>query len=313
MGDRIILAPLRGVTVRSYRSCIQRHFGGFDMAVSPFLTTVAGQRIKATHLEDVRPERNTDMPVVPQVIGKDPAEFRTILQALRDMGYTRVDLNSGCPYPMITRKGRGSGLLKDADNLRRMLDAGCDTMGEGGLSVKVRLGLDKPDLLPARMDVFNSYPLAELTIHARTAKQMYEGCVDVDAFGACLAMAKMPVVYNGDISSPADFNRLKARFPLVAGWMIGRGAIVDPILAARIRRGDTGEFAKFTPTDERAVVEFVRDYASAVRDELCGPAPFLGRMKEMCSYLCKGFADGDAMWARLKKASSYDDFMVVFH
>ena len=158
---RLILAPLRGVTHLSFRRCLMKHFGGLDGAVSPFLTTVAGSKIKATHLADILPESNAFLPLVPQIIGKDPVQFRTLLLAVRDLGYTRCDLNIGCPWPLIVKKGRGAGLLRDPDNLRRMLDAGCDVLGEG-LSVKVRLGIDRPGLLLERMEIFNSYPLAEM-------------------------------------------------------------------------------------------------------------------------------------------------------
>ena len=297
---RLILAPLRGVTQQAFRNCLARHFPGFDEAFSPFLTTVAGNRIKATHLQDVLPAANAALPVVPQIIGKDPSAFRTLLRALKDIGYARCDLNAGCPWPMIVRRGRGSGLMKDADALRAMLDAGCDEMG-GGLSLKTRLGLDSPTLLLERMALLNGYPLAALTIHARTARQMYEGAVDLEAFGACLEVAAMPVVYNGDISTPADLERLAARFPKVSAWMVGRGAVRDPMLAARIR-GDAGD------RREKRLAAFVRDYAETVKGQLCGPAPFLGRMKEFWSYFKEGIPDGEKLWKRIRIARGYAEY-----
>ena len=124
----LCLAPLRGVTALVFRRCFTRHFGGFDFAVAPFLTTVAGTRIKATHLADIDPGRNRDLPLVPQVIGKSAPELRTLLLAIRGLGYARADLNAGCPWPMIVKKGRGAGLLRDADALRRMLEVGCDIL-----------------------------------------------------------------------------------------------------------------------------------------------------------------------------------------
>jgi tRNA-dihydrouridine synthase len=300
---RLVLAPLRGVTVRLFRECFQRHFGGLDGAVSPFLTTIAGAKIKATHLADILPEANATLPLVPQVIGKNPAEFTTLLAAIRDLGYSRCDLNAGCPFPMIVKRGRGAGLLRDADALRRMLDAGCAALPDHGLSVKVRLGIDAPGLLLERMELFNEYPLAELTIHARTSRQRYEGEVDLDAFADCLAAAKMPVVYNGDIRTAEDLARLRTRFPSVAGWMVGRGAVTDPFLALRIRgkapaRGEE-------PARIRA---FAEEYAERTKAELFGPAPFLGRMKELWSYLHACFEDGDRLWRELRLARSFGDY-----
>lgn len=303
----LALAPLRGVTQLSFRQCLQAHFGGFDYAVSPFLTTVAGVRIKPTHLADILPEANKTLPVVPQIIGKNPEEFRTLLLAIRDLGYERCDLNAGCPWPMIIKKGRGAGLMRDGDNLRRMLDAGCDVFPDG-LSVKVRLGVDRPDLLVERMAIFNDYPLAELTIHARTARQRYEGQVDLDAFAAAFALSKAPVVYNGDIRTAGDLTFLRRRFPTVKAWMIGRGAAVDPALASRIRGVKTDHYLQ-------RLRAFVDDYDARTRAELFGPASFLGRMKEFWSYLHGVFAMGDALWRELRRSRSYaeyDDLLARF-
>ena len=322
--QRIILAPLRGVTHLSFRRCLMKHFGGLDGAVSPFLTTVAGSKIKATHLADILPEANGFLPLVPQIIGKDPAQFRTLLLAVRDLGYARCDLNIGCPWPLIVKKGRGSGLLRDADNLRRMLDAGCDVMGDG-LSVKVRLGIDRPGLLLERMEIFNSYPLTEMTIHARTAAQRYEGEVDLDGFADCLAAAKAPVVYNGDIRTVGDVLRLAARFPGVAGFMIGRGIVTDPALALRVRHAfapndghagirDQGSGISdqgFATPDWRAFGGFVRDYGERTRAELFGPGSFLGRMKEFWSYHHALYPDAANLWRRIRTCRSYAEYDAI--
>ena len=308
---RLILAPLRGVTHLSFRRCLMKHFGGLDGAVSPFLTTVAGSKIKATHLADILPESNAFLPLVPQIIGKDPVQFRTLLLAVRDLGYTRCDLNIGCPWPLIVKKGRGAGLLRDPDNLRRMLDAGCDVLGEG-LSVKVRLGIDRPGLLLERMEIFNSYPLAEMTIHARTAAQRYEGKVDLDGFAACLTAAKAPVVYNGDIRTAGDVRRLAARFPGVAGFMVGRGLVTDPALALRVRHDCApGGGQAVPPASWRAYEPFVRDYGETTRAELFGPASFLGRMKEFWSYHHAAYPRAEELWRRIRTCRSYADYDAI--
>ncbi len=303
---RLVLAPLRGVTHLTFRRCLAEHFGGLDGAVSPFLTTVAGDRIKPTHLADILPEANGFLPLVPQIIGKDPVQFRTLLTAVRNLGYSRCDLNIGCPWPLIVKKGRGAGLLRDADNLRRMLDAGCEAMG-GGLSVKVRLGIDRPGLLLERMELFNSYPLAEMTIHARTAAQRYEGEVDLDGFSECLAAARMPVVYNGDIRTAGDVSRLAARFPGVSGFMIGRGLVADPALALRIRRA-MADGAEETAPDWREFGAFVRDYGERTRAELFGPGSFLGRMKEFWSYHHAFYPEAEKLWRRLRTCRTYAEY-----
>ena len=106
----LLLAPLRGVTQLEFRTCLARHFPGFDFAYSPFIPTMAGPRFKMSALRDVMPEPNAAaIPVIPQAIGKSPADFATLVSALKDLGYNRCDLNAGCPWPMIVKRGRGSG------------------------------------------------------------------------------------------------------------------------------------------------------------------------------------------------------------
>ena len=297
------LAPLRGVTSLSFRRCFVRHFGGLNGAVSPFLTTVAGTRIKATHLADIDPARNQDLPLVPQVIGKSPAELRILLLAIRELGYTCCDLNAGCPWPMIVKKGRGAGLLRDADNLRRMLDTGCQAMPDG-FSIKVRLGIESPDLLLPRMEILNAFPLKMVTIHARTAHQRYEGRVNLIDFGHALQACRHPVCYNGDIRTPADFAYLQKAFPTVSGWMIGRGVIADPFLPARLI-GDAR-----IPTFER-LRAFLEDYTAQCEAELCGPAPLMGRLKELWSYLHTRFADGEKLWRQIRTCTRPADYRAI--
>ncbi|NLF23034.1 MAG: tRNA-dihydrouridine synthase family protein [Lentisphaerae bacterium] len=294
------LAPLRGVTGLTFRQCLTRHFGHLDGAVSPFLTTVAGVRIKATHLTDIEPARNQALALVPQVIGKSSTELRTLLLAIRGLGYARCDLNAGCPWPMIVKKGRGAGLLRDADALRRMLDTGCALM-PGGFSIKVRLGIESSGLLLERMDLLNGYPLREVTIHARTARQRYEGHVDLDGFAAALQACRHPVCYNGDIRTAADLAELRRRFPAVSGWMIGRGIIADPFLPGRIR-GDP------RPVAIERLRAFLDDFGDQSAHELSGPAPLLGRLKELWSYLHARFVDGPFLWRQIRTSRHPDDY-----
>lgn len=297
----LVLAPLRGVTQLEFRTCLARHFPGFDLAYSPFIPTMAGPRFKAAALRDVMPEPNAAaIPLVPQAIGKSPVDFATMLSALKNLGYSRCDLNAGCPWPMIVRRGRGAGLLKSPDALFAMLDAGCVAM-PGGVSLKVRLGVDDAETLPALMPRLNEYPLAALTVHARTARQMYEGKPDLEAFAQCLALSKMPVIYNGDVASPEDVESIAARFPSISGIMVGRGAVRDPTIAMRAR----GK----SPGDRRAALaDFVRDYSDVCRARLCGPGHFLGRMKEFWSYFKDAFADGERLWRAIRTARTYSEY-----
>lgn len=248
------------------------------------------------------------MALIPQLIGKDPAQIEPMAEALRALGHTRLNLNIGCPWKFVAKKGRGSGLLRDPDLLRRMLEAGCKAMPDG-FSVKVRLGIDTPMLLAERIDIFNEFPLSAVVVHPRTAAQMYEGDVDLDAFAEVLPRLKAPVVYNGDIRTADDFLRLRERFPTVAGWMIGRGAVSDPLLPQKIRRA-VGEPSCGVPVeDEFGTLRAFHDALYAeYRAQLFGPSPVLGRMKELWGYLHVRFPDGATVLRRIQRSKTLEEF-----
>ncbi len=299
----LILAPLRGVTMRTFRVVWARHFSGLDGAVSPFIPLVAGSRVKPGLLADVDPALPQGMPVVPQVIGRDPHVLRVMIAALRCQGHTRVDLNAGCPWPMVVRKGRGAGLMAREDDFRRMLETGCEAL-PGGFSVKVRLGVGETDLLLRRMPLINAVPLCEVVIHARTAVQMYTGAVHIDRFAEVCTACAHPVVFNGDIRTPVDLARLRRHFPGVRRWMIGRGIAADPFLPERVHDGlgaDAGrDIARF-----RAYLDDLLEVNRAV---LCGERPVLGRFKELWYYLSQTVTDGPSTLKRIQRCATLDDY-----
>ena len=226
---KLWLAPLRGVTIRAFRETFAEAIRecGFAGAYAPFIPANPGIRVGDRLLDDLRPfpsDAPSALPLVPQVITKHPDAMRTLLRAFRERGFDRADLNAGCPFPMIVRRGRGSGLLRTPDVLEALLAAGCEEMGPGKFSLKVRLGVTSPDDLRALLPRINRYPLAALTVHARTAKQMYAGEVDRARFAEILAASANPVIYNGD----AELDRLGDVPEGVAGVMVGRAMVSWP-------------------------------------------------------------------------------------
>ena len=295
---------MRGVTGRAFRCAFARHFSGIVLAVSPFIPTVRGERIKPSLLDDLRPFPDfPDLPLVPQTIGKDPADFAVMARTLLGMGFESVDLNAGCPWSMVAKKGRGAGLLEDADSLRRMLDAGCG-VAPGRISIKVRLGMRTPDILAARMGILNGYPLKAVAIHPRTAAQMYDGEVDLEAFAECASLCRHPVIYNGDIRSAEDLCRLRSRFPGVAAWMIGRGVAGNPYLPEEIRE-------KTARRDFSRLRAFLADFTELSRRELQGPAGVLGRLKELWKLLAPNIPGGMRLWSGIKLCRTMAEYESV--
>ena len=306
----LILAPLRGFTDAVFRNVFQRHFQGLDEAVAPFVTSIKGRRIKTTHLRDLAPVDNRAMPVVPQILSNDPDEFVCLANTLCDLGYREINWNLGCPFPMVAKKMRGSGLLPYPDVVDRMLDKMLNRF-TGSLSIKTRLGRFSVDEMDRLIPVFNRYPLARMIVHPRTGVQMYTGKVDLAAFEVCLARISHPVVYNGDINDPDMFHFLESRFPSTSGWMLGRGLIANPFLPEMIQ----SETRLIDHRTER-FARFHDDLVDGYRRRFSGPGHVLDRMKGFWGYFAAGFPDGRRIVKRVRKADSLDRYrqevMAVF-
>jgi tRNA-dihydrouridine synthase len=300
-----ILAPLRGVTDAIFRTSFAECFGGVERAVAPFIATVRGPRVKAKLLKDLLPERNPHLPVVPQILGKDPAEFVVMARALFDLGHETVNWNLGCPYPMVAKKGRGSGMLPYPEQIACFLDTVLAAI-PGRLSIKTRLGRFSAAEIDVLMPVFNRYPLTEVIIHPRTGVQMYTGMADLGRFEECFALCRHPVVYNGDIDSAETYQRLAARFQAVSGWMLGRGLIANPFLAEEIkgrRLGEQDRIARFHHFHDLLVAR----YAGI----LFGPSHLVQRMKGLWQYFHRAFANGHKVLKKIHKCRRPDQLGAI--
>jgi len=297
---RLILAPLRGVTDAVFRTVYARHFGGFDVALAPFVTTVKGEGMARSHVRDLLPENNPLLPVVPQVIGKDPAELVNAVNALGELGYDEVNWNLGCPFVKVTRKGRGSGLVAHPDQIVSILEYVLPRI-DVVFSLKLRLGVTSPAEIEPLLPLLDRFTPGSITIHPRTADQMYGGTVRLDAFERCMALTSLPLIFNGDIRTVDTFAKLKNRFgERVNGWMIGRGAVQNPFLVPALR-------GEHTPTRVQQLTrlnEFHRDLFESYRSVLPGPGALLGRLKEIWGLFGMSFAGAERDIRRLCRTQS---------
>lgn len=305
MKTEICLAPLKGVTDAIFRTTYAEFFSGIDWSVAPFLTTIKGPRIKAAHLKQVLPENNPLMPVIPQIISKTAAHFTFLAEALFDLGYKTVNWNLGCPYPMVARKGRGSGLLPDPDAVERFLDQALSVMS-CRMSIKMRLGHRRAEEIEVLLPLFERYPIESIAIHPRTGVQMYAGDPDLEAFERCLALTTHQVVYNGDIVSKSSFERVRARFPRINTWMIGRGVMADPFLPAAIKGQGVGHQERIN-----RFCSFHQAIFSRYQASLFGPSHLLDRMKGLWTYFSRGFQDGQNIRKRIHKTQKVSQYMEV--
>ncbi|MCB2146213.1 MAG: tRNA-dihydrouridine synthase family protein [Deltaproteobacteria bacterium] len=301
----LILAPLRGFTDAVFRNAFHRHFQGIEEAVAPFVTSIKGRRIKPSHLKDLSPADNRAMPVVPQILSNRPDEFICLANTLVDLGYREINWNLGCPFPMVAKKMRGSGLLPHPELIDRMLDQTFRGFS-GSLSIKTRLGRFSADEMEQLIPVFNRYPLARVIVHPRTGVQMYTGNVDLKAFQVILTRLSHPVVYNGDINDPATFKFLESGFPTVSGWMLGRGLLANPFLPEMIQ-SQGRLIGSRTTRFERFHDDLVAGYSRL----FSGPGHVLDRMKGFWRYFTADFPEGRQIMKQIRKADSLDHYRQV--
>ena len=262
---KIFFAPLQGYTTGIYRKAHAEIFGGVDAYYAPFLRIENGQP-REKDLRDLESENakcadlecagssegGTDAKVVPQIIANSVSEFKTLADALLQKGFTEIDFNMGCPFPMQVNRHRGAGLLSDMqavqeimDEIKRMSGAATSasetapecagTRQTVKFSVKMRLGQESPDEAFALLPILNDTPLTQITLHPRLGKQQYKGAIDFNSFEKFYNECKHPLVYNGDITTVSQINELERKYPKLMGVMIGRGLLAHPSLAAEYK------------------------------------------------------------------------------
>lgn len=227
---------------------------------------------------------------------------------LYDLGHEVVNWNLGCPFPTVTKKKRGAGLLPHKSRINNFLDGAVPEL-KGHMSIKIRLGWNSPDDLFRLLPVLNDYPLDELIIHPRLAIQRYEGTVDLNTFEQIIPEVACPLVYNGDIRTLDDFKRLSSRFPSINRWMIGRGCLENPFLPGFIKTGEEAVPGKHTPETLTRMKQFHDDLFAAYSDVLHGPAHVFNKMKGFWQYYAVTFADCPRIMKKIKKSRTPEEYL----
>jgi len=255
---KILFAPLQGYTTGIYRKSHAEIFSGVDAYYAPFLRIENGAP-REKDLRDLEIPEHTDsekiknIQTIPQIIANSVDEFRILANALIQKGFSEIDFNMGCPFPMQVNRHRGAGLLCDKqtvqdimDEIKRLSDvpassaANMNTGRTIKFSIKMRLGQERPDEAFSLLPILNDTPLSQITLHPRLGKQQYKGAIDFDAFEEFYSKCSHPLFYNGDITSVSQICDIERRYPKLAGVMIGRGLLTRPSLAAEYKSLNSG-------------------------------------------------------------------------
>ncbi|MFI3243972.1 MAG: tRNA-dihydrouridine synthase [Akkermansia sp.] len=234
----LALAPMQDVTDIAFMRTLLRIKSLPDYFVTPYFrstpTTCAYAEVNLKCIE----ENETGKPIWAQLAGSDPDALLRDCEQLLNYPIAGIDLNAGCPSPLVNRNLAGAGLLRDLPRFDSILHAMRSFIPAGKFSVKCRLGwADAATEFPIILDIITTAQPDLVTIHGRTKKQGYSGLAALPPVAqAVQQLAPCPVIGNGDILSPDDANRWMQQVA-PAGLMIGRGAVRNPYIFRQLKGG----------------------------------------------------------------------------
>jgi tRNA-dihydrouridine synthase B len=281
----LALAPMQDVTTLQFMRVMAR-YGGPEVYWTEFFRVHGDSQPEKWILESIT-KNPTGRPVVAQIIGNDiPALVRNA-KRLQQYPVAAIELNLGCPAPIVYRKCAGGGLLREPERIDAILSA-LRAAVTIPFTVKTRIGFESPAEFDALLPVFAKHPIDLLTIHARTVKQMYRPGVRYDLIGRAARALKCPVLANGNIHSAAQARQLLAETG-VRGLMIGRGAIRNPWLFDQIRAELLGEKIKLPAG--RDILAYIRELWENEITPGVKESAQVQRMKKFMNFIGEGVSE----------------------
>jgi len=302
MSQKILLAPIQGVTDYPFRNAFQKYFGSIHSMYSPYLRLDKDLHLKRSRIKDVLPENNVGVNLIPQIMTNSSEGFLFLSDFITEKGYSEVNWNLGCPFSMVTNRKLGSGLLPFYNEIDKILNESLPKT-KLKVSIKMRIGLEDENEIYKVLPVLDKYAISEIIIHPRTGKQMYKGEINLQVFEKCLKLTKHSICYNGDINTLQDFENLKQKFTSVNTWMIGRGAVSNPFLVSQIKGDELPEnkidhFSKFHD-----------ELFSHYQNQLSGQSHILNKMRVFWEYFALSFSNDHKSYKKIKKATSIDKYL----
>ena len=301
----LILAPMQDITDLPFWRVIAR-YGGPDVYYTEYFRVHRDSSPEKDILRSID-ENPEGKPIIAQMIGQDLAALRRTAEFLQKRKIAGIDLNLGCPAPIVCKKEAGGGLLRNPakiDEILREVRA-CTHLR---FTVKTRIGFDTPDEFPALLDLFRRHPIDALTVHGRTVREMYKPVVHYDAIARAARLMPCPVFANGNVACAASARRI-VELTGAAGLMIGRGAIRNPWVFNQIREAWAGE------VQTRPTRIDLRNYIERLFEETRNPGVRelgqVGKMKKYLSYIAPGLDETDAFWSELRPTLTLCDLFAV--
>ncbi len=266
LSSPLVLAPMAGVTNHAFRVMVKR-LGGCGLVCTEMFSGYA-IKYKDPKTKNMIDWTEEERPVSVQVFAGDPETVAIGAKYLQDAGADIVDINFGCPVPKVVKSGSGAAVLKDPDVAREIMIAARAAV-DIPLTVKTRIGWHIGEV--AVLDIAKKAEICgidAIAVHGRYAQQGYSGTADWDIIAQVKESVRIPVIANGDVRSCDDAEKVVAKTGC-DGIMIGRGALGDPWVFARIARFlETGE--KLPEPDARVRLDGAKEHARLLAELIGG-------------------------------------------
>ena len=301
----LALAPMQDVTDLRFMRLISG-YGNADVYFTEYFRVLPESRLDPQILASIT-QNPTGRPVIAQMIGNDIAALVRTARELQQHPVAAIDLNLGCPVPIVYRKCAGGGLLRDPDRIDRILGALREAIAIP-FTVKTRIGFDDTAVFDELLPIFARHSLDLLTVHARTVKEMYRSAPRYDFIARAVAAMPCPVLANGNIYSADKADEVLA-LTGARGLMIGRGVIRNPWLFRQIREQRRGE-PVFRPTG-RDVLEYVHALYEAVSTPGIRESAQINNMKKYMNFIGLGVEPTGEFLHQIRRATTRAEFFTL--
>lgn len=298
----LALAPMQDVTDLPFWKLMARH-GGPDLYYTEYFRVYATSCLEKNILKSVT-QNPTGRPAIAQMIGNDiPSLVRTARELARHP-VSAIDLNLGCPAPVVYRKCAGGGLLRDPKQVDAILGALRDAI-QIPFTVKTRTGFADTSLFDEFLEIFARHRVDLVTVHGRTVADMYRTAVRYDLIGHAASRLSCPVLANGNVSSAARAVEI-LKLTGARGLMIGRGAIRNPWMFHQIRQVLQGE-TPFLPRGHD-VKAYVLDLYETVRPPHLKEQAHVQKMKKYLNFIGLGVEPTGAFLHEMRRITRESEF-----
>ncbi len=304
-GPLLALAPMQDVTDLPFWRLMAR-YGGADVYYTEYFRVYPGSRLDRHILASIT-ENPTGRPIIGQLIGNDIPSLVRIAGELEKHPVAAIDLNLGCPAPVVYRKCAGGGLLRDLPRVDAILGALRGAIS-GAFTVKTRIGFDDDQAMDALLPIAERHGIDLLTVHGRTVKQMYRDGVRYDLIAKAARTASCPVLANGNVSSAPVAAEI-LRETGARGLMIGRGAVRNPWIFSQIRQHLRE--GTFTCPTGREVLGYVHALYEAVCTPGISEGPQVQKMKKYANFIGAGVDPSGRFLHDIRRATRRDEFFEI--